>query len=168
MINWMFFPKNEPIFDDLKEVVQVFEKNNYKISSDRNSLKSNEVLKTLEKDLMTIGYVVEHSKNKEDKIRRPVLYGMNGKEELSFEADGYCEKTKTVIEVEAGRAVVNYQFLKDFYQACMMIDADRLCIAVRNKYIKSKDFKKVCDFFEAMYSSNRIQIPLKGLLIIGY
>ena len=164
----MFFPKNELVFEDLKEVIKVFEKNIDKISSENNSLESNEVLKILEQDLIQVGYIVEHSRRNVDKIRRPVLYGLNGKEELSFEVDGYCEDTKTVIEVEAGRAVANYQFLKDFYQACMMIDANRLCIAVRNQYRNVKDFEKVCNFFEAMYSSNRMQIPLKGLLIIGY
>lgn len=50
-----------------------------------------------------------------------------------------------------------------------MQNADYLCIAVRNIYYHgSKDFEKVCQFFEALYASNRLQIPLKGLLIVGY
>lgn len=50
----------------------------------------------------------------------------------------------------------------------MMSDVDYLCIAVRNIYLKSNDFKKVSDFFDSFYTSNRISIPLKGVLIIGY
>ena len=93
---------------------------------------------------------------------------MNGKIEKSFEANGYLQSAGYVIEVEAGRAVVNYQFLKDFFEACLMVNVDKLCIAVRNVYNKSNDFDKVCKFFEAMYASNRLSIPLSGLLIIGY
>ena len=33
---------------------------------------------------------------------------------------------------------------------------------------KQKDFEKVKDFFESMYASGRLGIPLKGLLIVGY
>ena len=80
---------------------------------------------------------------------------------------------KTVIEVEAGQATINYKFLKDFYEACLMDDIDYLCIAVCNEYKygtnqHSFDFKKVTEFFDAMYMSNRVSIPLKGILIVGY
>lgn len=54
----------------------------------------------------------------------------------------------------------------------MMSDVDYLCIAFRNIYRKSNDFNKVSDFFffffDGFYTSNRISIPLKGVLIIGY
>ena len=93
---------------------------------------------------------------------------INGKIEKAFEADGYLSTAGYVIEVEAGRAVVNYQFLKDFFEACTMVGVDKLCIAVRNKYRAFNDFDRVCKFFEAMYASNRLGIPLSGLLIIGY
>lgn len=48
-----------------------------------------------------------------------------------------------------------------------------LCIAVCNEYKygtnqHSFDFKKVTEFFDAMYMSNRVSIPLKGILIVGY
>ena len=80
----------------------------------------------------------------------------------------HIKKAGYVIEVEAGRAVSNYQFLKDFYEACMMNGVKYCCIAVRNIYRTSDDFEKVKKFFDAMYSSNRISVPLEGLLIIGY
>ena len=118
--------------------------------------------------LERICYSVEKSKRKEDKIRVPVLFGMNGKANLAFEVDAYSSKEKTVIEVEAGRAVTNDQFLKDFYEVCMMQGVEYFCIAVRNTYRSSKDFEKVCNFFQTLYISNRIQVPLKGILVIGY
>ena len=97
-----------------------------------------------------------------------MLYGVHGRIEKSFEADGYLANSGYVIEVEAGRAVVNYQSLKDFFKACTMVEVDKLCIAVRNQYRTFNDFDRVCKFFEAMYASNRLGIPLTGLLIVGY
>ena len=70
--------------------------------------------------------------------------------------------------MEAGRAVTNYQFLKDFFEACTMININKLCIAVRNVYNKNNDFDKVCTFFETLYSSKKFVVPLDAILIIGY
>jgi hypothetical protein len=50
----------------------------------------------------------------------------------------------------------------------MMQDVDYLGIAVRNKYRTSPDFDKVFAFFDTLYKSNRLELPLKGVLIIGY
>lgn len=88
--------------------------------------------------------------------------------EKAFDADCYSEQFKTVIEIEAGRAVTNYQFLKDLFQACVMHDVEYLVIAVRNEYKNSKDFQKVTAFFETIYASQRLQLPLKGIIIVGY
>ena len=111
---------------------------------------------------------MERGKKKNEKIHVPVLYGKNGTTEKAFEADAYHDAEKFVLEVEAGRAVTNYQFLKDLFQACMMQDVDYLAIAVRNKYRTSKDFEKVFTFFDTLYKSGRLPLPLKGILIIGY
>ena len=73
-----------------------------------------------------------------------------------------------VIEIEAGRAVANYQFLKDIFQACVMHDVEQLVIAVRNDYRGSDDFDVVTNFMDTLYASNRLNLPLKGILIIGY
>lgn len=97
-----------------------------------------------------------------------MLYGVNGKIEKAFEADGYLSTAGYVIEVEAGRAVVNYQFLKDFFEACTMVGVDKLCIAVRNKYRAFNVSTVFANSLKLMYASNRLGIPLSGLLIIGY
>lgn len=131
-------------------------------------MESDEVLHIVSKGLEKEGYLVEKSKKLEEKIRVPVLFGHNGTINLAFEADAYSSEYHTVIEVEAGRAYTNYQFLKDFYEACMMHNVKYCCIAVRNIYRQSKDFEKVCNFFHTLYVSNRVQIPLEGILIIGY
>ena len=168
MINWMFFPQNKRVESHLLEIKDVFVSHSDEINSEENSLKSDDVLAALRQSLENIGYEVEKSKKKEDKIRVPVLFGKNGSDELAFEVDAYSNNLKTVIEVEAGRAVTNYQFLKDFYEACMMNDVEYFCVAVRNTYRKNGDFEKVCSFFETLYVSNRVKTPLKGVLVIGY
>jgi hypothetical protein len=98
----------------------------------------------------------------------PVLFGLNGILEKSFEADAYHNENKTVLEIEAGRGVTNYQFLKDLFQACMMNNVEYLVIGVRRIYRTSKDFEKVVTFFDTLYASDRLQLPLKGILVVGY
>ena len=98
----------------------------------------------------------------------PVLFGRNGEAEKSFDADAYSESLATVVEVEAGRAVVNNQFLKDLFQASMMEGVDFCVIAVRNVYKSSKDFDLVCRYMDTMYASDRLRLPLRGILILGY
>ncbi len=118
--------------------------------------------------LVKLGFQVEFGKRDNEKIKVPVLFGLKGAHEKTFEADAYHEKEGYVIEVEAGRGVVNNQFLKDLFQACMMTEVYYLVIAVRNNYRGSNDFGKVNIFFETLYASQRLKLPLKGIMIIGY
>lgn len=168
MINWMYYPKNMQVDNISEKIINIFESLEDSIDSDTCTYSSNEVLSILEPDLTLNGFCVEKGKHIQDKIHVPVLFGLNGKIEKAFDADAYAKKYKYVIEVEAGRAVVNYQFLKDFFEACTMFDVNYLCVAVRNKYRGSNDFQKVCLFFDTLYQCGRVGIPLNGLLIIGY
>ena len=97
-----------------------------------------------------------------------MLFGRNGNLEKSLVADGVNLTTKTVIEVEAGRGVKNYQFLKDLFQACMMQEIHVLIIAIRNNYEGNSDFETIVTFFNTLYVSGRLTLPLKRILIIGY
>jgi hypothetical protein len=168
MINYQLFPKSQQISSDLLAVVNVFQTNEDVISSKTQELSSNEVLAVVADGLEKIGFTIEKSKRKDDKIKIPVLFGRNGNLEKSFDADGVNLTTKTVIEVEAGRGVTNYQFLKDLFQACMMQEIDVLIIAIRNNYKGNSDFETVVTFFDTLYVSGRLTLPLKRILIIGY
>lgn len=169
MINWAYFPQSNPIPPPLKRVVDTFITHALDIDSDLNEIQeSNTVLTKIADSLEAIGMQVERGKTKDKKIFVPVLFGKNGVVEKSFEADAYWVAEKFVLEVEAGRAVTNYQFLKDLFQACMMQNVDYLGIAVRNKYKANKDFEKVFSFFDTLYKSRRLELPLKGVVIIGY
>lgn len=49
-----------------------------------------------------------------------------------------------------------------------MHDIEQLVIAVRNDYRGHDDFETVINFLDTLYTSNRLNLPLKGILIIGY
>ena len=167
-IQYQYFPKSCNVPTELQLLVNVFFAKKDEIISSKFQLPSNEVLRILSSDIAALGYQVETGKKAVDKIKVPVLFGRNGSLEKYFEADCYNPKVKVVIEIEAGRAVTNYQFLKDIFQASVMHDVDYLTIAVRNIYRKQKDFDIVTNFLDTLYASNRLELPLKGILVIGY
>lgn len=167
-IQYQFFPKSSGVPKLLLKVVDIFKSKEILISSLQHQLPSNDVLQIISNDIEGLGYQVEKSKKYEDKIQVPVLFGRNGTLEKYFEADCYNQQENTVIEVEAGRAVTNYQFLKDIFQACVMHDVKYLVIAVRNVYRSQKDFDMVISFLDTLYASNRLTLPLEGILVIGY
>ncbi len=169
MIQWVYFPQSDKPTEMALNVIQVFQDSADRINSQTHLGQiSDEVLAKIADDLVSLGFSVETGKKKTQKIQVPVLLGRNGAIEKSFEADAYHEAERFVLEAEAGRGVTNYQFLKDLFQACMMRNVEYLAIAIRNIYRSSKDFEKVFMFFDTLYKSNRLSLPLKGVLIIGY
>lgn len=168
MIQWMFFPRSTRATPLALSVVAAFEAVAGQIDSATHELPSNDVLALTAPHLATAGFTVELGKKAEQKINVPVLFGLNGKLEKSFDADAYHQAGGFVVEVEAGRGVVNNQFLKDLFQACMMHDVFYLAIAVRNTYKGRPDFDVVCRFLSTLYASQRLQLPLRGVLVIGY
>lgn len=171
MINYQFFPRSHGLTKEMQQIVDCFNLVDAN-KADGMQLRSNDMLSLLRPHLEKIGFKVERGKAKEEKIDVPVLFGENNSIDKSFFADALSADGKIVIEVEAGRAVRNNQFLKDIFQACMMFDVEYLVIAVLNDYHFSGsvgyDYAEVKTFLETMYVSNRIRLPLKGILLIGY
>lgn len=170
MLNWAYFPRSAKPTGLTLQVVGAFESAFDLIDSTEHTLPSNGVLVHVAPFLSQAGFVVEAGKKKHEKICVPVLYGNNGRVTKSFEADAHHVEGKFVVEVEAGRGVTNNQFLKDLFQACMMDGVEYLGIAVRNQYeaARSPDFERVVTFFDTLYASDRMRLPLTGILIIGY
>lgn len=154
--------------ETIKKVIECFERHIGEIESPSHSLKSDEVLRTIAPELKDIGFHVEESKSSEDKIKVPVLFSLNNRIDKFFDADAVSRDGRIVLEVEAGRAYSNNQFLKDVFQACMMYGVDYLIIAVRNEYRGHADFESIFNFFETLYINGRLQLPLKGIVLIGY
>ena len=168
MIQWQFFPKNIDSPELLRQVIVSFQTVEGEIDSETHQLPSDGVLGVIRPYLQELGFRVETGKKAVEKIKVPVLFGLNGIPEKSFEADAYHSELKTVVEIEAGRGVTNYQFLKDLFQACMMYNVEYLVLGIRRVYRTSKDFEKVVTFFDTLYASDRLQLPLRGILVIGY
>jgi hypothetical protein len=175
MINWQYFPKSDKVTPKLFETIKVFEKHKKRIDGvtieNVNKLDSNTILGILKNDLKKIGYKVELGKAGEDKIAVPVLYGLNGKPEKQFSVDGYHRVEEIVLEIEAAAAVANNRFLKDLFEACVMDNVKYCVIAVRNVNTTTsnqKDFEAVEGFIDTIYASQKLKLPLTGVLIIGY
>lgn len=168
MIKFQFFPRSRGINKSMQQVLDAFMTVQEEISSDTRDLTSNDVLAKLRPYLEERGYKVEKGKREEDKIDVPVLFGQDNNIDKSFYADALSEDGTIVIEVEAGRATENNQFLKDIFEACMMFEVEYLVLAVRNTYRTHDDFVRCHTFLETLYISNRLQLPLKGILLIGY
>jgi hypothetical protein len=168
MTNWIYYPLSKKPPGFVHDVVAVFDSVSSQISSDSTNLASNEVLRHLLPGLEDLGFQVERGKRMEERIEVPVLFGAGGKPVKSFHADAYHRDYGCVIEVEAGRAVANNQFLKDLFQACMMHNVSHLVIAVRNVYRGNKDFERMDNWFQTLFASNRVTLPLEGIALIGY
>jgi len=166
--NWVYFPKSDEPSAFIRSIVQVFLDQDEELGIQSRNLTSDGILGIVCPALQALGFEVETGKKKNQKIYVPVLFGRNGTVEKAFEADAWHRAQRTVLEVEAGRGYLNNQFLKDLFQACMMHDVEYCAIAVRNRYIDSNDFENVVSFFETLYASRRLQLPLKGVLVVGY
>jgi len=169
MINWIYYPLSDNPIALARRVAAVFEHHSVDIDSKTHEKQESDVvLAKVAESLSAEGFSVERGKKRADKISVPVLFGSKGTPEKSFDADAYHSDAGFVVEIEAGRGFTNYHFLKDLFEACMMHDVFYLAIAVRNDYRGNNDFEKVCRFFDTLYASRRLQLPLKGVLVIGY
>ena len=168
LLRYQLFPRSVGLTDELSQVITCFESVHDQIKSPEKTLNSDGVLQFLRPYLEQIGFRIETGKSKGEKIPVPVLFGLNNRIDRHFDADGVSGDGRIVLEVEAGRAVVNYQFLKDIFQASMMHGVEYLVLAVRNDYRGNDDFQKVYSFLETLYISSRLTLPLKGIILIGY
>lgn len=168
MLNYQLFPRSNALTNEIQAVINCFSVEYDKMDSSKNNLKSDDVLRIISPYLIELGFKVETGKSLAEKIIIPVLFGMNNRVDKSFNADTLSGDGRIVIEVEAGRATENNQFLKDLFQACMMFGVEYLVLAVRNEYRGHNDFEIIYAFLETLYISNRIKLPLKGILLIGY
>ena len=126
MLRWQHYPRSLPPSALGSSIIGAFQANHKVIDSRLHDFGSNQVLSALADALRSVGFVIEKGKKKDDKIPIPVLFGENGRIDKAFNADGYHKEQKYMIEVEAGRAFTNYQFLKDLFQACSCENVESL------------------------------------------
>ena len=121
-IRFSTFPRTEPPPSFVENVIAVFRKYEKDIATENNDkgLKSDDVLALLGPDLREIGFQVEASKKKVDKLQRPVFFGENGNPTLRYEIDAYHEGWRCGLEVEAGRGWMGNAVYRDLIQAAVM------------------------------------------------
>ena len=189
---WQYFPRSQRPPEHLLAVVKAFETAGPGFAAHYAAwqawaespagkpprLESNTVLAKVAPALEEAGYAVEKPGAK---LPLTVLWGANGRPEKSYNADAkivHEPGRETVVEVEAGGATANNLWRKDLMEACVMPYVDYLAIAVRNEY-RSMDAKKrtprinadfglVTSELDALFESRRLQLPLLGILVIGY
>lgn len=202
-LNYVFYGSTkEELPKELKKVIDEFVNHMKEIESkdNNNRLSSDAVLEKLCKGLEK-KYHVEETKKKQLRIKltdneEKIIEDKEPLKEFSVDAiheniDSSDEdKGKDIIiEIEAGRAVSNYQFLKDIMECAMIASKKKiiyngkpakisndglyLVLAVRNEYKvesqknPSKNYETIKKWLNAIAVS-KLDLKLKGILLIGY
>ena len=143
---------------------------------DQPHMTSDQKLAQLRPALVDLGFEVESGKRAVDKLRRPVLFGELGTEERAFEVDAFHGELGVALEIEAGRGTQGNAIYRDLIQTSLLIDARFLALVVLVEYrfksggktIASPDYRKTISLLDAIYASDRLRLPLEGVLVVGY
>jgi hypothetical protein len=166
---WYYYPRNTTPPDWVGTFVKAVAAVEASISTPAGkTLKSNEVLEKLCPGLQALGFEVEVGRTVDQKVRRPVLFGENGKPHVQQEVDGFHDELGVVLEVEAGRTRDNNNDLRDIVRASLIVDARFLALVVPITYRSGEVYTKSVELLDAIYSSSRLKLPLEGLLLVGY
>jgi len=164
---WDYFPRNvhppewvEPLVAEVRTV-------ELRISTvdQGTGLHSNDVLQEL-----------ESSRSAANRIRRPVLFGSNGRAEVAYDIDAFHDGHGIVVEVEAGRAASNNATYRNIIRASLILDAQFLVLLLpvtyrfnnRGQLASVPVFTRGLDLLSALYASQRLPLPLQGVLLVGY
>jgi hypothetical protein len=157
-------------------LVEAFAGSRNRIDSASVHVSSDAALAHLRPALLELGFKVEAGKKKVDKIRRPVLFGEGGSEDLAYEVDAFQAANGIALEVEAGWGARGNAVYRDLIQTSLLVDARSLALAVQVAYrhktggkeIVVQSYRDTRNLLDAVYASNRLQLPLEGILLIGY
>jgi hypothetical protein len=99
---WDYFPRNVRPPEWVEPLVGQVRAAEERICTveQRTGLHSDHVLRELAPGLKDLGYNIETSRNASDRIRRPVLFGPNGRPEVSYDIDAFHDEYGIVVEVE--------------------------------------------------------------------
>jgi hypothetical protein len=176
-VRYQTFPRTVDPPEFAEKVAKVFRDHEKEISTTllKKGLTSDEVLRVIRSDLEGLGFECEKSKYSKGKINRPVLFGENGKSEVSYDIDASHSQWQAVLEVEAGRAWKGNAIYRDLIRASIMVGVKFLILAVPNKYqykssgrtSVSTDYENARDLANALYGHDRFRLPYY-LMLIGY
>jgi hypothetical protein len=174
---WFYYPSHTRPPDWVHELLRVVETARPLIDSlTVDSLTSDKVLAHLRPGLLELGYEVEDGKHRAAKIRRPVLFGDQGRERVSYEVDAVHDKLGIVLEVEAGRGAGSNAVYRDLVRSSLIVDQRFLVLGVMRSYrhrskgrtIVVSSYRNSKDQLDALFASGRLQLPFDGVLLFGY
>lgn len=174
---WTYYPARDapPLW--VAETVDAFKAVEDRIGSvDVTGLTSDGVLTELRPRLERIGFTVEAGKRTADRITLPVLFGEQGRPLVQYDVDGVHDGLGILLEVEAGRGARGNAVYRDLVRTSLIVDAQYLAVAVMQAYkhksggkdvvVRSYDDAKAQ--IDAIYASQRLKLPFKGVLLVGY
>jgi hypothetical protein len=137
--------------------------------------KSNAALQLLRSGLETLGYLVEGGEEQRT-LYRPVHFGEYGKPDRQYHIDSYNSEHRVGLEVEAGRSIRGNAIYRDIIQTSLLVDVDYFALAIPQKYrfkvggrgMEDRPYDAAVSILDAIYSCDRLRLPLKGVLLLGY
>ena len=141
-----------------------------------SGLTSDKALRAVRPGLEKLGYRVESGKRKEQRIGLPVLFGERGTARVSYEVDAVHEDLGVLVEIEAGRGARGNAVYRDLIRSSLIVDARYLALGVMIEYRHKSGAKDIAvqsyadarNLLDAVYASQRLQLPFDGVLLFGY
>lgn len=171
--SWKFYPSRKPAPGWVPSVLEAFSTAAESVSSlTHMGVSSDAVLAAIRPSLEAIGFEVEATKAKTDKITRPVLFGENGAVLVQYDVDAYHPEHRLVLEVEAGRGAASNADYRDLVRASLMVDVSYLVLAMMLTYRGGRQITRSYEVarnrIDAIFASERLALPLDGVLLVGY
>ena len=171
-----YYPRWRSTPDWVANVVHAFAVVQAAIDTSRQANKSDVALSVLRPGLEACGFEVEAGKGRSEKLYRPVFFGENGRPERQYQIDAYNGAEHVALEVEAGRSVLGNAIYRDLIQMSLLVDVDYAVVAVPVEYryasggrpITSQPYRDCVSILDAIYGGRRLELPFKGLLLVGY
>jgi hypothetical protein len=170
---WKFYPVRLPAPEWAEGVLGAFNAVKSRIdSAQHRGVSSDDALAALRPGLKKLGFAIERGKTAREKIWRPVLFGEQGKSVVAYEVDGFHQGEGVVLEVEAGRGAANNADYRDLVRTSLMVDAKYLILAMMLEYRAgtqvTRSYEQTLKRLDAIYASDRLKLPLKGVMLVGY
>jgi hypothetical protein len=175
--NWTYYPTRDPAPAWVEELVDEVAQVRANIDSAKvEGLTSDRVLAFLRPGLEERGFRIEAGKRKADRITLPVLFGEQGLPRVRYDVDGVHEGHGVLLEVEAGRGARGNAIYRDLIRTSLIVNARFLALGVMREYhhksggrpIVVRSYEEAKDQIDAIYASQRLQLPFEGVLLFGY
>ena len=174
---WAYYPRRDPPPDWVADLVSVIAEVQADIdSSSVSGMTSDKALSRLRPGLERVGFQVETGKTASERITLPVLFGEQGVPRVTYDVDGVHPELGILLEVEAGRGARGNAVYRDLVRTSLIVDARFLVLGVMQTYrhksggrdIVVPSYEDAKGQLDAIYASQRLQLPFEGILLFGY